>query len=249
MFTKSFTGKIISGVVVVGLLVVSAPLLSYLQTAFSFNNPGQNPPGGGGLLKPDSQNPNKLTISGDLDVLSNRIVGLVTPVSANEAANKAYVDAQVNNARGGSVVMYGVSQNTPQAGSIRRPAGWVPNCSRAIPGADQQSGCTSWTVAVQPGAGTPSCPVGWTELYAGYGPMNTLWVWYDNVVTDAYEDSTANAAAIGTNSICSTSWFENVQDVSFAPGAPVTQAVQNQSSILSACTVADVCNTCRVCIK
>lgn len=232
---STFIGILVAGVVI-------ALAMPILQLVLGFTSPTENPPGGNGALYADS---------GNIGVASGtRIIGVASPVDSNDVANKAYVDAA---AGGGNtlVTLFGVSNANPLAGGGIVAAGGIPNCLRGYTG----TGCVV-TAGAAAGTGTPDCSTlgtGWDELYAGYGPMNTMFSWYNTNFTGSDlswppEDSTApdGGIVIGTDSICSTASFANVDDVYYSQQ---NGQYSRGSSVLSACTGAGDCNTCRVCIK
>ncbi|MDP2629554.1 MAG: hypothetical protein Q8P45_02525 [Candidatus Harrisonbacteria bacterium] len=215
-------------------IALLAIILPVLQFVLGFTGPSQDPPGGDGLLQESS---------GNVSIRSNRLVELASPVDDNDAANKAYVDAQ---ASGGSsiVTLFGVSAVAPTGNQVR-PGGSVPNCLRGIgPGS-----CASGPAApVAAGAGTPACSTlgaDWVELTPGFGPMNTLFTWYSSGGSDPDETDVPSAIAIGTDSICSSAPYALMRDIN---SIFTTSQVNNTASLITACT-ATQCNTCRICTK
>jgi hypothetical protein len=156
------------------------------------------------------------------------------------------------------MVLYGVGLNLNQAGRFMRAAGAIGNGCRGVYGGVFTPGCAA-AVNVPAGNGTMACPVGWTEAYAGYGPMNTFFSWYGATTWSQdptggggssgsqNESDVPNVAVIGTDSICSSAAYAFMYDVTYAQvGGP--GAVAGSNSVLTACN--DVgCNTCRVCYK
>ncbi len=253
----SFINKLMA----IFLLAAVLAIFSYLNTVFGWTNPSQNPPGGSGILSAvsgklgvNTASPSTtLTVNGIISAVGNRIVDVATPISGKDAVNKAYVDAQGGGGGGGAgrdliVTVFGVSNGTPSPSQAFRIGSSVPTCLRGIP----NQNCVSIPQPAIAGAGTPACSTlgaDFTELYAGYGPMNTLYAWYQSGGEPAEEYPTEtqppNEAVIGTDSICSTASFANVLDINFTQS---NNRVSGDSSILSACT-STACNTCRVCIK
>lgn len=244
---KIFKKKINTvGLILVGVLLV--PILAYLPRAFGWTNPSQDPPGGSGLLTAlnnkigvNTASPSTtLTVNGSISASGNTIVDVATPIASTDAANKAYVDAQAGGG-GGSIVLYGVGTPSPETGVFRAPGGTVPSCLR---GSISCAGAGAAPVAA--GTNVPSCPTGWTQVYAGYGPMNTMFTWYANSAGVPEESAAPTTAVIGTDSICSTQHFAIVRDTSIASQGG--GQVNNSVSYLSACT-SNYCNTCRICVK
>lgn len=254
----SAVGRIIGLTLILAAIVVMAPLVSYMSVVFGWTNPSQTPPGGSGILTAlngnlginDSDPQHQLSVNGTIGATT--VTGLVAPVGDSDAANKAYVDAN-GGGGGASMVLYGVGLNGNQAGRFQRAAGAIGAGCRGIYGGLFTVGCAP-TVNVAAGNGTTACPVGWTEAYAGYGPMNTFFSWYGMANNDTSgqsgdqtEANIPDTAVIGTDSICSSVPYAFMYDVTYAQaGAGV--AVGGSNSVLTACN--DIgCNTCRVCYK
>lgn len=254
----SSLGRIFSLVLILVAIVVLAPTVSYLSVVFGWTNPSQNPPNGSGILTAlngnlgiNDQNPqNLLSVNGTIGATT--VTGLVAPVAGSDAANKDYVDAN-GGAGAASMVLYGVGLNGSPAGGFQRPAGVLNNGCRGVYGGQFTAVCAP-TVNVAAGSGTTACPVGWTEAYAGYGPMNTFFSWYGIANGDSSgqdgnqtEADVPDTAVIGTDSICSSAAYAFMYDVTYAQNGGVA-GVGGSNSVLTACNDKG-CNTCRVCYK
>lgn len=188
-----------------------------------------------------------LTVDGIISAVGNRIVDVASPIAGTDAANKSYVDAQTGGGGSGAIItLFGVSSNSPSPTSHTRSGGSVQTCVRGYAG---QSSCSTSTPApVAAGTGTPACSSlgeGWNEVISGYGPLNTLYVWYGSAGWPPDEVQTPERAVGLTDSVCSTAPFAFVRDIQFSGSQ---SQVANTQSVISACTP-DHCNTCRICIK
>jgi len=234
----------------VGLILSAAllvVLLPMIQLVMGFTGPASSPPDGNGVLN---------ELSGNLSVSNVRMVDVASPVDDNDAANKAYVDAQVGGS-GSLVTLFGVSTNAPSATQAFRSGDSAPPCLRGYynGGGSCQGTISTGTAA---GSGTMECSslgTGWTELYAGYGPLNQIFAWYApgspngwpplNAEGDFESENASPSMAVGlTDSICSTVSFAFVRDTRYT-----SAQFGDTASYISACTANGDCNTCRVCTK
>lgn len=158
--------KILYGIILVVAIVLIVPVINYIGIAFGFNGPTLPPPQGSGAITAgpgpafnvgiNTALPTtaKLAITSpglpaiDTDPTggtAGRIIGLATTVSqfnlmnGDDAASKAYVDAQGGGGGGSMVLFYKTSQTgggpvTPQPPSC--PSGWtgVSGLSGVTPG-------------------------------------------------------------------------------------------------------------------
>jgi|GEM_PF-2044272 len=262
---SSPVGRITGLVLLLVAIVLMAPLASYMSVAFGWTNPSQTPPGGSGILTAlngklginDANPQNLLSVNGTIGATT--VTGLAAPVAGADATNKDYVDAQVAGGVGGaggggaSMVLYGVGLNGAQNGRYQRPVGAIGAGCRGIYGGVFTVACAP-AVNVAAGTGATACPAGWTQAYAGYGPMNTFFSWYGMANGDPSgqsggqtEGDIPDTAVIGTDSICSTAAYAFMYDVTYAQ-AGAGAAVGGSNSVLTACN--DIgCNTCRICYK
>ncbi|MDO8602080.1 MAG: hypothetical protein Q7R62_03075 [bacterium] len=257
----SSVGRIFGLVLILVIVVVIAPAVSYLGVVFGWTNPTQDPPGGSGILTAYNGNlgvnaatpSTTLTVNGIISAVGNRIVDVDTPVAGTDAVNKDYVNAQVaaSGAGAGSIVLYGVSGVTNVGGYQRPGGGLSSNCYRNISGPGIN--CAQMPAVTTPaGTGAPACPTGWTEAYAGFGPFGTLFTWY-NLGSDPEETDAPTQAVAPTYSVCANSAFLVIPDHSANNG---TNTVGNSVTALGACSLTqnggnnnEWCNTCRVCVK
>lgn len=255
---NTFSDFFIKLVAVLGLASFLA-LFSYLNTVFGWTNPSANPPSGSGILTAyqgklgiNAATPSSsLTVNGVISAVGNLIKDVATPISDTDAANKAYVDAQVGatGSGAGSIVLYGVSNAVAPQGYFR-PGGATPStCYRSITTGNLNcAAAPANPVTIPAGTGAPACPTNWTEAYAGYGPHGNIILWNGTASGEQVEWEDPITAVAATYSVCSNKAFEVIPFTATTNGQ-----MQNQSSLLGACvgigTNAIQCNTCRVCVK
>jgi hypothetical protein len=253
----SSVGRIFGLVFILVAIVVMAPAVSYLSTVFGWTNPGQNPPGGSGILTALNGNlginntdpQTALSVNGT--ITATTVTGLIAPVGGTDATNKDYVDAN-GGGSAGALTLYGVGLVGGQ-GVYQRAGGAIGAGCRGVYGGLFTAGCTP-AANVPAGTGAPACPNGWTEAMLGYGPMNTFFSWYgmanqdpSGQSGDQIESNIPDTAVIGTDSICSSVSYALMYDVTYAQ-AGGNAAVYGGASMLSACNNLG-CNTCRICVK
>lgn len=239
--------------IVAGILVAIGSSAAYLQTAFGWTDPVGSPPTDSGAITAKNSNvginfddpQSTLVVNGIADFLGNIIMGVATPSNPDEAVNKGYVDAQLANAGGGSFTLFNVATSTSEV-SPAKPAR---------------------------GAGVPSCPTGWGEVLAGYGPHGVVggggWGTLTgtglefesrDLFTDPVDPGTRDnehpEVYSATYSICSYSDYEIVPSLIPMALSGITQYgyVKADACRLNQGTAAPsdqywICNTCRVCAK
>jgi hypothetical protein len=242
--------KFIGFLIALALLVVAVPVF---QLVLGFTNPTANPPTEGG----------KLVASGDdLSISNAKLVDVATPISDNDAANKAYVDAQVGG--GGLVTLFGVRGPFPSAGNILRVGGSIGACLRWY---NNGSGsCTNSYSAATP-AGFASATIcedtlgeGSTKVMDGYGPFNEIYMsggyglnpdgslnTAEGETENTDEGMAYGASMVSINdSICSLSPYHVVRINSAQPG---NIQVAGSDTVVAACAQGGnaTCNVCTVC--
>lgn len=258
-------GRIFGLILILVLIVIMAPAVSYLGVVFGWTNPSEAPPGGSGILTAyngkvgiNAPTPSTtLTVGGTIS--APIVIDLDAPIASSSAANKEYVDAAAGGS-GSLLTLFDVQMTPdPQAGAgyFARQGGTINAGCRGIYGNYQGQACTPNIVV--PAGGSINCPTDWTEVSAGYGPMNSMFVWYGAANGDASGDGSdgeqndvdvPDTAVIGTDSICSKAALALMNDTSYmqniAPiGAP---NVYIRTAMLSACTPQG-CNVCKICMK
>ena len=242
--------KFIGFLIALALLVVVVPVF---QLVLGFTNPTANPPTEGG----------KLAASGDdLSISNVKLVDLASPIGDNDAANKAYVDAQVGG--GGMITLYGIRGSFPTAGTVLRPGGSIGTCLRWY---NNGSGsCTNSYSAPVP-AGFASATIcedtlgeGSTKVMDGYGPFNEIYMSGGYGLNpdgslnpvEGETQATTEGAAYGASmasindSICSLSPYHIVRLNNALPG---TTQVAGSDTVVAACGQGGSasCNVCTIC--
>jgi hypothetical protein len=228
-----------------------------------------------------------LSVNGFLSMMSNVIKDVDTPVDNNDAANKAYVDAAGSDANAGgitTVTLFGTAATEVFGIDLfRGPNSAVPpgchnnpiGCSFIIANL-WGAGVMNYSIQPPAGQGTPLCtsltlPPGasgtwqWFEIYAGYGPHETVvnnyaiqglfpmeaspgnsFTWQvDPDLTSGYGDiqnsDIALSAVSVSDSVCGPE-ISNVNVVNTISGNQISVS----AGMNSACS-AYGCNTCRIC--
>jgi hypothetical protein len=290
-----FKKKLASLIALVGLFIFSGVVIFQLQVAFGWTNPTIAPPGGSGVLTAVTTGGisrlginTAAPITADLVITSTpgtpgidvdpsgaaggRIIGLTAnPVNNDDAASKAYVNSVLGAGGGGKpvVTVYGISGANLPWSNFTNGLTTFKNC---LLGVGHWCTPTTWTLPGA-GSGTAICPVGWSSIYAGYGPyayqfrtyfykaapgtMGGLMRAGDDQSSAPDGDQVAiqhwpgQASGI-SYSICGKGWYELAQtDYSLLDGSGANTGSGDVSGIVSACVWKSnsemVCNTCNIC--
>lgn len=226
--------------------------LFQLQIAFGWNNPAANPPNGNGMMGVSATGQGwmgppgttasgtaMLTINGSIS--SSKVTDLIAPINGQDAANKAYVDAQVGGGGGtggGSLILY--YREVTNAGGTTAP----PTCP------------TGWTQQYAgPGYGPRYIGVlnyGWLTSSGGQGGFGGT-APPSSPPPASGSSYTLNSVAIASDSVCSSDQTTIVPFSSFYQNSFQTNfSSHNADACYTDTTVTPnvtTCNRCVVCQK
>ena len=230
-------------------LVLIVPAINYVSVAFGWTNPLCNAPNCNGAIFVDANTGNvginnapvatdTLTVNGTISTMGNFIHNLADGVLGKDAVNVDQLTAAIDGSGAPLITFFSVYD---------APANQYLANVRSFAG-----------------LGTPSCPVGYGQLYGGFGPHGIVLGsgWSSTLpqgITRMEGDGNAGGGlAAATYSLCTHSYYEVLPSAvplnpSYGPAGAINQPPY---TIAKACQFYSsggvsriICNTCSVCMK
>ncbi len=248
-------------VALIGIFMFAGAVFFQLQVAFGWNNPAANPPNGNGMMgvSPTGQGwmggpgttasgTAMLTVNGSIS--ASKVTDLTAPINGQDAANKAYVDAQGGGGGGGTgggslAIYYRTVNGVPQGGPMPTcPSGWT----QTLQGYGPHYIAVVAYDWLQGGTGGTGGGFGGTPPYAD-PPQPPPTFGSSGSGLPGSQSYVVNSVAIGSDSVCSQSQQTVVPAFQFYLNASSGNFFTYSNACNGMTPPLNECNECIICHK